>query len=43
MQLELNRNHPASGGESVMNEMIIEIALNLSGYIVREHPGYEPR
>ena len=43
MELEVNDRHPASGGESVMNDMLIQIVLNSSGYIVRNHPGYEPR
>jgi hypothetical protein len=43
MQLEVNDGNPASGGEMVMNDTLIEIALDLSGYIVREHPGYGPR
>ena len=36
MELEVHDRHPASGGESVMND-------TSSGYIVRNHPGYEPR
>lgn len=43
MELVVNDRHPDSGGESVMNDTLIEIALNSSGYIVRDHPGYGPR
>ena len=43
MLLEVNDRSSFSGGEIVMNDTLIEIALNSSGYIVREHPGYAPR
>ena len=43
MELEVNTNHPASGGTVLMNDLVIEVALNSSGFIVREHPGYSPR
>ena len=43
MQLEINEHHPISSGAVVMNDFIIGVALNSSGYIVREHPGYQPR
>ena len=43
MELKVDERHPASGGERVMSDMVIGIALNSSGYIVRDHPGYEPR
>ena len=39
----VNELHNASNGSTVMNEFIIEVALNSAGYVVREHPGYEPR
>ena len=42
MLLEVNELHNASRG-SLMDEFIIEVALNSSGYIIREHPGYAPR
>ena len=39
----VNERHPASLGSTLMNDVVIEAALNSSGYIIREHPGYGPR